>query len=201
MGDCKITCVPDYLRQPPAWFHTRILVGPGAFLTPRFVAENQIGHVINCAGDDDSPQWFRKKYPHNYVCLNAIDNVYVDILYWYPTFETMMLNFLRQGNGVVYVHCQAGMNRSGSLALAYVCKHYHLPFDEMVKAVRSQRSVLLQNLVFMNQVKEFINGRVPSEKDTRVDSDGSDDGDIGLSSPDDCSGSEGVQDDARDVEE
>jgi hypothetical protein len=124
--------------------------------------------------------------------MDAIDSIYANILDWYPKFELKLHEFLRSGTGVVYVHCQAGMNRSGSLALAYVCKNFHLPFDEVVTAVRKQRPVLLQNPVFMNQVREFINGCVQSQKNTRLDVDRVHDRDSGLFTPDDRSGLEGL---------
>lgn len=185
--------IPDYLRYPAAWFYSRILVGPGVFLTQRFVAEHNITHVINCASSYDSPEWFQDHFCERYACLNAVDSLSANILDWYPIFEETLHRFLRQGSGVVYVHCQAGMNRSGSLALAYVCKNFHLPFDEVVTAVRRQRPVLLQNTVFMNQVKEFINGCLSRQKNTRLDVDRACcDGDTGLFTPDNCAGSEGL---------
>jgi len=157
---------PTYLRDPPAFFHPRILVGPGAFLTPSFAKKYDITHVINCAFDDDSPIWWRGRYPIQYKVLNAIDNAHVNILDWYSIFETTMHRFLRDGTGIVYVHCQAGMNRSGSLALAYACKNLGMDFDQLVQSVRRQRPCILQNPVFTNQVKEFINGRVQDSKNT-----------------------------------
>jgi protein-tyrosine phosphatase len=183
---------PDYLRCPAAWFYPRILVGPGCFLTQRFAAEQNITHVINCADDAACPEWFSERYPEKYVCLDGIDSIYVNILDWYPKFEAKLHEFLRAGTGVVYVHCQAGMNRSGSLALAYVCKNFHLPFDEVVVAVRKQRPVLLQNLVFMNQVKEFINGCLSRAENTRLDVDRVHDGNSGLFTSDDRPGLEGL---------
>lgn len=161
--------VPDHLRQPPAYFHMRILVGPGALLTPRFAAARGITHVINCAYDEDSPTWFRTAYPKQYICMNAHDTPYHNILDWYPLFEAYLNTFLRQGNGVVYVHCQAGMNRSGFLALAYICKNFHMEIQSSIHALQRQRPCLFQNPIYMNQVKTFINGCVQSEKNTRHD--------------------------------
>jgi len=188
----QLSLIPDYLRYPAAWFYPRILVGPGAFLTQRFVAEMNITHVINCASDGDCPEWFPDRYPEKYLCLDAIDSPFVNILDWYPKFEAKLHEFLRVGSGVVYVHCQAGMNRSGSLAMAYVCKNFHLPFEEVLVAVKKQRPVLLQNLVFMNQVREFINGYISRSKDTRLDVDRVHDRDSGLFTPDHRSGLEGL---------
>ena len=151
---------PQFMKDPPAFFHPRILVGPGVFLTPYFAQKHDITHVINCAQDEYCPVWWKANYPNKYKYLNAFDSTQVNILDWYPEFEKTMHEFLREGTGVVYVHCQAGMNRSGSLALAYTCKNLDMKFDELVASVRKQRPCILQNPVFMNQVKEFINGRV-----------------------------------------
>ena len=169
--------IPDYLRQSPAYFHMRILVGPGAMLTPRFAATKGITHVINCAYDNDSPEWFRIQHPSRYICLNAHDTQYHNILDWYPLFEAYLHTFLRQGNGVVYVHCQAGMNRSGFLALAYICKNFHMEIHQTMYTLQRQRPCLFQNPIYMNQVKSFINGCVPSEKDTRHSNERINDGD------------------------
>ncbi len=157
---------PDFLRQHPAWFHSRILVGPGAFLTPQFVLDNDITHVINCAQQEDSPGWFRFARPEQYACMNAVDRPDANILDWYPLFEDTLRKFLRDGHGVVYVHCQAGMNRSGFLALAYVCKNLSLSLSDLVPVVKRQRPCLFGNLVYMDQVREFINGRIQSEEDS-----------------------------------
>lgn len=188
---------PVYLQQPPAWFSSRILVGPGEMLTPFFVERNRISHVINCAQDDYCPRWWKVRNPDKYVFLNAIDSQYHNILDWYPPFEAALRMFLRDGplDGVVYVHCQAGMNRSASLALAYVCKNYALPFDGVVAATRRQRPCILQNPVFMTQVKEFINhGRLSSTQDTRLDVDRVHDRNSGLFASDDRAGPERIQD-------
>lgn len=159
---------PQFMKDPPAFFHPRILVGPGAFLTQYFAQKHDITHVINCAFDEDSPMWWRTLRPTKYKVLNAIDSAKANILDWYPTFESTMHEFLREGTGVVYVHCQAGMNRSGSLALAYTCKNLGMGFDDLVASVRKQRPCILQNPVFMNQVKEFINGRVQDSENTGI---------------------------------
>lgn len=160
--------VPEYLRDPPAFFHPRVLVGAGSFLTPSFVEKYGITHVINCSVDEYSPVWWRKQFPDKYKLIPAVDSVAVNILDWYPEFETALQDFLREGDGVVYVHCQAGMNRSASLALAYTSKKMGMDLDELVASVRRQRPCILANPVFMNQVREFVNGRVQDSKDTRT---------------------------------
>lgn len=153
---------PVYLTQPSAWFHSRILVGPGAFLTRSFVVENNITAVINCAFPEHSPEWYQLAHPLRYICLSAIDSSSVYLLDWYPQFERYMRDFLRNTTGVVYVHCQAGMNRSAFLALAYVCKHFGLDFELSLRKFQIQRPCMFQNETFKGQVKEFINGHLQS---------------------------------------
>lgn len=159
--------LPNYLREPPAFFHSRILVGAGDFLKPAFVEHHGITHVINCSHDDFSPVWWRTKFPTKYKLIPAIDSVNVNILDWYLEFETTLQAFLRESDGMVYVHCQAGMNRSASLSLVYTCKNLGMNIDQLIASVRRQRPCILQNPVFMNQVREFINGRVQDSQDTR----------------------------------
>jgi len=172
--------IPDYLRCPAAWFYPRILVGAGAFLTQRFAAEMNITHVINCADDGACPEWFSDRYPERYLCLDAIDSPYVTILDWYPKFEANLREFLRSGSGVVYVHCQAGMNRSAYLALAYVCTRFHLDGEGTLEAVKRQRPCMFQNQVYRGQVLSFINGCLSRTEDPRGSLGGTDNRNAGL---------------------
>ena len=157
-----------YAQQPPAWFHTRILVGPGEFLRPAFVDQHKITHVINCAFDDDSPTWFRRLHPAKYACMGASDSLEHNILSWFPAFEQVMKLFLRDGNGTVYVHCQAGINRSAFLSLLYVVKNFHIELNALIESTKRQRSCMFTNPAFRTQVEEFINGRLSSEKNSGI---------------------------------
>jgi hypothetical protein len=193
--------IPDYLKLPPAYFHSRVLVGAGAMLTPAFAETHRITHVINCAFDEDSPSWWRMRFPQKYKVLNAIDSVRVNILDWYPVFEETLQAFLREGDGSVYVHCQAGINRSGFLALAYSCKNLGMDLDTLVASVKRQRTCILQNPVFMNHVKEFINGRVQNSEtpgDTFLQQH---DRYTRFFTPGNRAGSEGLQNNAGDASE
>jgi hypothetical protein len=175
--------VPDYLRQPPAYFHTRILVGPGAFLTPKFVYERGISSVINCAFPGDSPEWFRTKYPDRYTCLSAPDSPNANILDWYFLFEGILRMCLRRDTGIVYVHCQAGINRSAFLALTYVCSRFHMDGETMLEALKRQRPCMFQNAVYRRQVLTFLNGCVPGAQNPGDSLRVANDGDSGFRTP------------------
>jgi hypothetical protein len=160
-------------------------VGPGAFLTERFARDRNITHVINCAFDSETPDWWKRDFSSRYACIRAVDSPIHNIIDWYPAFEQALRTFLREGNGVVYVHCQAGMNRSACLALTYVLKNFRQPIETFLPAVHRQRPCMFQNVVFMNQVKEFINGCIQSEEGKRNDVSDTGNRDAGLSSPGD----------------
>ena len=158
---------PEHLKQPPAWFHPRILVGPGAFLTLAFQQKHNITAVINCAYQEDSPLWYRMTNPSTYECLYAHDGPDQNILTWYAEFSAILWTFLRETPGVVYVHCQAGMNRSASLAMIYVCKNLGANLEVTMQSVIRQRPCMFQNLAFKRQVSEFVNGGIPREESSR----------------------------------
>jgi len=140
-----------------AYFYPNIIVGAGFMLTPEFMHENSITHVINCAFEEHSPVWFKQIYPEKYVCLNALDGD-VDILQWYPKFKEYMDKFIKdKESNKIFVHCQWGMNRSGFLTLAYVCKEYNLTMKQVMVNTLCQRPCLYQNRRFLKDVSCMLN--------------------------------------------
>ena len=144
-----------WMVDPPAFIHPRILFGSGMALTPEFARKHSITHVINCAFDEDSPTWFREKFPTRYKSLNAIDALEVNILDWYPEFEESMQNFSRDPNCKnVYVHCQCGINRSGFLCLNFMIKKLNQSFYDSMQAILYQRPCALTNSSFKEQIMQ-----------------------------------------------
>jgi hypothetical protein len=170
----------DYLRQSPAWFYSRILVGAGPMVNPRFIQKYGITHVINCADETACPEWFPRLNPSQYKCMNARDSPFVNILDWYSEFEATLHAFLKQGSGTIFIHCQCGINRSAFLALTYVCKNFGLPMEAVIQSTKRQRPVMFQNTIFMTQVNTFINGRVSSSEGTGNGNEYDQHGNIGL---------------------
>jgi hypothetical protein len=146
------------LVDPPALFHPTIIVGPGSMLTPYFVEKNNITHVINCAFPENSPQWFQEQFPNKYTCLKAVDSETVSIIDWYPQFKDTMDSYLRDPfSKRIFVHCQMGINRSGFLALTYVCQNFGFQLKDTILCTLRQRPCLYQNTKFLKDVSEFLN--------------------------------------------
>lgn len=146
-----------YMNDGPARVHPNILFGAGCMLTPEFIRKHKITHVINCASDCDTPEWIPEQYRSNYTCLNAVDSFESDITLWYDDFQNTLTKFLRSPDCKnIYIHCQAGINRSGFLTLLYCCSHLKYTFESTCRSILIQRPCALTNYIFYNQVKDYI---------------------------------------------
>jgi len=145
-----------YIHDPIAKVFDRILLGAGFYLLPNFVNGHQITHVINCADDSACPAGLRVYLGKNYTCLNAMDDPTNIIDKHYPAFEAAMDAYLRDPVcRNVYVHCQAGMNRSATLVLAYVVKRFRVQLLYLVTHVVRQRPCIMTNLHFQEYLVKF----------------------------------------------
>lgn len=147
-------------KDPPAYIHPRIVFGSGIILTPTFIAKHNITHVINCAYDEDSPEWFRSSRPTRYKCLQAEDSLTADIFQWYPEFEKTLNRFISDPTcKTIYIHCQCGINRSGYLTLIYACKKLGFDCKHTFKSILQQRPCAFTNPAYRRQVEEHFNVR------------------------------------------
>lgn len=145
-----------YIHDPIAKVFHRILLGAGFYLLPNFVNGHQITHVINCADDYACPSNLRAYLGKNYTCLNALDDETNIIEKHYPAFEAAMDEYLRDPICKnVYVHCQAGMNRSATLVIAYVVKRFRVKLLDIVHHVVRQRPCVMSNPHFQDYLVKF----------------------------------------------
>ena len=89
-----------------------------------------------------------------YKHLEAADNGLQNIRQFFEeAFE--FIDEAKENNTGVLVHCQAGISRSPTIAVAYLMKHYPMPMSDAYKFVKLRRSIISPNLNFMGQLYEF----------------------------------------------
>jgi len=113
-----------------------------------------IDHVLNVTAVSPAYQMSAKI---TYKQLHAADNGYQNLKqYFDEAFE--FIDKARNCGGAVLVHCQAGVSRSPTIAIAYLIKYFSMSMVEAYKFVKSRRSIISPNLNFMGQLLEFEQG-------------------------------------------
>ncbi|KAL0162868.1 hypothetical protein M9458_042264, partial [Cirrhinus mrigala] len=62
---------------------------------------------------------------------------------------------VKDSNGRVLVHCQAGISRSATICLAYLMKKKRVRLEEAFEFVKQRRSIISPNFSFMGQLLQF----------------------------------------------
>ena len=68
-----------------------------------------------------------------------------------------LIDDARQTNGRILVHCAMGISRSATIVIAYLMSRYNLTLKTAYDFVKSRRSIVAPNQLFMNLLKEYDN--------------------------------------------
>lgn len=114
-----------------------------------------VDHVLNVTAATQTG--YKTTQGIRYKQLIAQDNGYQNLKqYFDEAFD--FIDSARLGGGSVLIHCQAGVSRSPTIAVAYLIKHSPMTMVEAYKFVKSRRSIISPNLNFMGQLLEFEQG-------------------------------------------
>ena len=144
-----------------------VLLGPNCILDHLFIGDRDsacdlkrlrdmgITHVINCAEQycETGAGFYGNQF--KYLGLRAEDNDDYEILQHHNDVYKFIED-ARIGGGKCFIHCQAGINRSGVLLVSYVMVHKHIGPISAAKIVIRQRSVI-SNVHFQDELIKFAN--------------------------------------------
>lgn len=155
---------------------TRILGGiyvggiqPIAHHTP-LKANYQITHILSVIRFEIIPEYLvRKSYTLKNIPID--DNMNTDVLQYFNEtnrfidsclfpdeieYDPKKVDFRKKPQkGAIYIHCQAGVSRSVTFAVAYLMYRYGFNLKTALHAVKRKRSVAEPNENFMEQLKLY----------------------------------------------
>lgn len=98
----------------------------------------------------------RIKYPQQFIYLkipikdNSETNIF-EILE--PCFE--FIQFARQSNGRILIHCFQGISRSATILCAYLMKYSNMTLEQSLQSIRDVRSIISPNPYFLLNLKKY----------------------------------------------
>lgn len=118
--------------------------------------EAEITHVVSCLREDDRAEMAFLKADFHTLFILMHDGMHEDIT---PAF-CIFFDFVRAAReqhdrAKVFVHCEAGVSRSASLAIALVMQRSRKRFFEAYCDVRAKRGGVLPNIGFASQLQRL----------------------------------------------
>lgn len=117
-----------------------------------FRYQKNIRTIINCATHDAQPQLLNIQ---TYVCLNGSDDPGYKIIDKHFNYVYDMIDISLEKGWNVLIHCQCGVNRSSTLAIAYLCMKTQCSIEKAILDVFRVRPCILSNTGFRNQLFEW----------------------------------------------
>merc|ERR1712038_163605 len=107
-----------------------------------------IGYVLNVTS---KPPCYDMQPGITYKQLIADDNGLQNLRQFFEeAFE--FIDLAKSKSSGVLIHCQAGISRSPTIAVAYLMKYYPMAMSDAYKFVKTKRSIISPNLNFMGQL-------------------------------------------------
>jgi hypothetical protein len=116
-------------------------------------------HIISCMNQNEMNLirgfWKMREYqPHQlHICVE--DQPTTNITSWFPVVWKWLSNLALKSTDKVLIHCQAGVNRSASLALMIYCHTTNTKPGMAGKLFWVQRPGILTNREFRLQIDEW----------------------------------------------
>lgn len=112
-----------------------------------------ITHVVSCLEGDQRPRVTFLEQGFDTLFVPARDGMQHDLASSFPTFFEFADSVAPEGR--LYVHCERGVSRSGTLATAFLMRSERLAFFDAYLRLRSRRAEVLPNIGFASQLQRF----------------------------------------------
>ena len=111
--------------------------------------EEGIKKVLTVMDYDDGQIYDPNEFTH--LKFNVCDDEYQNIIQYFGE----CLNYIKEKDEKVLVHCMAGASRSATIVIAYLMWTQKLKFDKAFDLVKSKRQIVCPNDGFQEQLKLF----------------------------------------------
>jgi len=129
-----------------------------------WLKSHKITHIVNCAVEH------KEYHPRmiTYLSLNLEDSPYQPLYHVLEKSYRFIKKAINE-NGVVLVHCHAGISRSASVVLYYIMKNNPgLSYEKAFSFVKSKRSIIRPNEGFVKQLISVTPAVASTVTDTPV---------------------------------
>ena len=119
-----------------------------------FLQELGITHIINCATGacQTGPDFYGQEF--KYIGFSAQDDEEYDIMQHFDEVYSCIED-ARKNEGKVFIHCSGGVNRSVTLAVAYIMVHKHMGPISAAMLAKEARGACLLNEHFQECLVSF----------------------------------------------
>lgn len=111
--------------------------------------ENKIGAILTCAGELKGHKYEDLEVERK--AIDVIDYQGENIAMYFDEAVEWMEKMLEGGKNI-FIHCAAGVSRSGSFTIAYFMKSKNMSFKEAFLFVKSKRRCVKPNSGFHEQL-------------------------------------------------
>ena len=150
-----------------------VQIAPGVLLGDKFCAwdasklmeTHGVTHVLNCADTSAKGPIDHESLGLRYMQLDADDDVTYDMIGRHLAEASAFIRSAREESGVCLLHCHAGVNRSGALAIAHLLMDGGLSLVDAVEFCVAARGTVLTNQGFRLQLLRLAHreGRLSGE--------------------------------------
>jgi protein-tyrosine phosphatase len=114
--------------------------------------DGRVTHIVNVA--KEVPNFHKCTSDILYLHLSLTDVPEQQIFPYFQVIVPFIENAI-ENDGVVLVHCVAGMSRSASFVLAYLMKRFGWTLNESLEFVTEKRSIVKPNSGFIEHLKLY----------------------------------------------